>query len=75
MNKVRAKFHCTKIEDFDGGKTVKMIAVVGEAGEDAEFQKYTPAGSLEMQISDDTPAVHYFESEKDYYIDITKVQI
>lgn len=73
MKTVRAKFQCTSItEDQYGNKTAKMMAVYGSEGENADFTKATPSGSLEIQISGDVPAADFFKPGDKFYLDFSK---
>lgn len=72
--KVRAKFVCESVENFQGSKTAKLRAVYGTESENADFTKYTPSGSIEINITEDAPAANVFEPGKNYYVDFTKIQ-
>lgn len=72
--KVVAKFRCNSIEWFsqdpDGSRRVKLAPVYpgkDASEEDKAFWKYTPSGSLEMQI-DNPPAAGMFAIGKTYYL-------
>lgn len=71
---VRAKFECVGIEDQPDyeSKSVSFSAVINGSDENKSFSKYTPSGSLNLQISYETEAVNAFEVGKEYYLDITK---
>jgi hypothetical protein len=72
MQKVRAKFTCESVTEFQyGGREYKFRAVCqDETPENQRFHQYTPNGS--MAITVDNPAVK-FEPGKSYYLDITEV--
>ncbi len=74
MNKIRAKFYCNNIEAFPTAKqkVVKLRAVTSGSEENKSFSKYTPSGLLELNISDETPAVDFFQPGEEYYLDIIK---
>ena len=72
MKTVKAKFHCTSIEDTEWNKNVKMQAVVGNNGENKDFNDATPYGELIIGIHGDVPAATFFEVGEDYYMDFTK---
>uniref|UniRef100_A0A6H1ZPB2 Uncharacterized protein n=1 Tax=viral metagenome TaxID=1070528 RepID=A0A6H1ZPB2_9ZZZZ len=74
MKTVRAKFKCDSVSpEFDGGsKIIKFSAVTEGSEENKSFWKYTPAGSLEMQI-DNPPASSFFKLGKEYYLDFIEV--
>jgi hypothetical protein len=65
---VKAKFSCNSILNFQHGKTAKLNAIYGKEGENADFTKATPNGSIEISISEETPAVDYFQPGKNYYV-------
>lgn len=75
MNKVRAKFRCESVRPIGGGVVdnstvqVRLSAVTDGSEENKVFWKYTPAGTLEMQI-DNPPASDLFKEGQEYYIDI-----
>ena len=72
--KVVAKFRCNSIEYFSadpgGSRRIKLSPVYpskNASEEDKAFWKYTPSGSLEMQV-DNPPAADLFEIGKAYYL-------
>jgi len=68
---VRAKFDCVVFEENEGyeNKTVVMTPVVSGSEENKSFSKYTPSGSLQLVISNETEASKFFEVGKQYYLD------
>ncbi|GAB3511750.1 hypothetical protein [Emticicia fontis] len=74
QNSVRAKFKVNSLEHLEGGnKKVKLSAIYGKEGENADFTKYTPCGNTDMMITPETPANEYFEPGDEVYVDFTKV--
>lgn len=72
MEKVRAKFKCDQVTQYDGGAgEVKLSAVTSGSEENKQFWKYTPAGDLKMHI-DNPAALETFEPGQEYYLDIQK---
>ena len=74
IRSVRAKFVCTAVDGSEQEATVRFEAVTADGfdGENTEWSKWTPSGSMEMHVMN--PAVlPYFEVGKEYYLDITKV--
>jgi hypothetical protein len=70
---IRAKFRCWYVSKReDGTESVRLGAVVGTEGDNAEWSKATPNGLLEMVISNPS-AQGYFEQGKDYYLNIERV--
>lgn len=70
----RTKFIVTSINHYVGGREIKMGAVT--TGEhDKSFWKWTPAGSITVQLSDDAPALGMFEVGKEYHVDFSKIEI
>jgi len=76
MNKIRAKFVCTAIEDQPAyeGKLVSFSAVLDGSEENKSFAKYTPSGNLQMWISYETQASDAFEQGKEYYLDFSAAE-
>lgn len=69
--KVRAKFLCQHVTQFNGGsKEVRLTPITGTSEEDKAFWQYTPSGELRMQI-DNPPAAAMFEPGQAYYVDFT----
>lgn len=69
--RIRAKFVCNQREQLgDGSRNFTFDAVVSsdENSENAQFWKYTPAGSLSLSCMNDRVD---FEEGKEYYLDIT----
>lgn len=73
MSKVRAKFVCYSVTDFGKQKSVKLAAIYGKEGENADFTKATPFGEITMSIDNDTPASDFFKPMENYYLDFEKV--
>lgn len=68
---VRAKVKCTAITEFEGSRQVKLAAVYGKDGsENASWSKYTPAGSIELSITN-PDAYEQFKVGAEYYVDFT----
>jgi len=76
MAKVRAKFECVGIEDQPDceSKSVLFSPVINGSDENKSFSKYTPSGSLNLQISYETEASNAFEVGKEYYLDFTEAE-
>lgn len=75
VDKVIAKFECTSIEpNGDDGKEIKLTAVIGNDGENADFTKYTPYGEIFFGVTDKTKADELFEAGEEYYIEFTKAK-
>lgn len=74
MTKVRAKFTCNNIKNQPEYecKSVSFTPVTYGSEENKSFSKYTPSGSLVLQISNDTVASNAFEVGKEYYLDFTE---
>jgi len=74
MSQVRAKFVCNQITDSPEykQKLVSLTPVVSGSEENKSFAKYTPAGSVSLNISDETEAANFFEQGKEYYLDFTE---
>ncbi len=75
MEKCRAKFRCNYIsEEKNGNKTAHMSAVYSTDGENADYSKATPCGSLSITIDAGVPAIDFFVSGETYYLDFTKIE-
>lgn len=76
MTQVTAKFICTWVQSDLGqeSKSVSFSPVIGGSDENKSFSKYTPSGSLWLNISDETEAFNFFEQGEEYYLDFTKAE-
>lgn len=72
--KIRAKFKCNSITDNGYNKSANLTAIYGDNGENADFAKATPSGSLQISIDKDTPASEFFQPQQDYYLVFEKVE-
>lgn len=77
MDKVRAKFVCSKVQDQPDfqSQNVALTAVICGSEENKSFSKYTPAGNLNITISDNTQAFGFFAEGVEYYLDFTVAAI
>lgn len=73
MEKVRAKFICNSITNYGYNIEAKLSAIHSDNGENADFTKATPNGSLSITIAKDVPAFKFFEVGESYYLDFAKV--
>jgi hypothetical protein len=73
LNKVRAKFRCSAIEDspVNESVTVFFYPVTEGSEENLSFSKYTPAGQLILTISYGTPAHKFVKENEEYYLDLS----
>jgi len=74
MTKVRAKFECvgsTENPEYES-KSVTFSPVIDGGEENKSFSKYTPSGSLTLEISQDTEAYNSFKVGQEYYLDFTE---
>ena len=68
---VRAKFVVQNVEvREDGTGVVNMLPVYDGSAENKQFFKYTPGGSINLQILN-TEATQAFAEGKEYYVDFT----
>lgn len=65
---IRAKFHCNSVTDNGYGTNASLTAVYGKEGENADFAKATPSGTLQINIDNETKAAGFFKPQKDYYL-------
>ncbi len=62
MSKVIAKMVCVSVADAGSDQVVvKLEAVVSGSEENKSFSRWTPSASLQMYISNETPAGDFFE--------------
>ena len=66
--KVKAKFNCLSVKNWQYGKEAELNAIYGTEGENADFTKASPSVSLIITISNDVPASDFFIPGKDYYL-------
>ncbi|TDE53745.1 hypothetical protein [Flavobacterium sp. GT3P67] len=76
MLQVRAKFVCNGVQDNPQyeNKSISFTPVINGSDENKSFSKYTPSGSVHLNISYETEAVNFFEEGKEYYLDFTKAE-
>jgi hypothetical protein len=65
---VKAKFRCTSVTDNGYNKSADFSAVYGKEGENADYAKATPTGSLKISIDKETKASEFFQPQKEYYL-------
>jgi hypothetical protein len=65
---IRAKFRCNSITDNGMNKSANLTAVYGKEGENADYSRYTPSGTLNISIDNETKAVNFFAPQKEYYL-------
>lgn len=72
----RAKFICQKIEpsktsgEENAAVTLTAVTVYNDGESKSKFWKYTPAGTIQLWISN-PEAVKTFEVGKKYYVDFS----
>lgn len=77
---VRAKFHITSIELFSspsGSGTVKLTAGNDKEGDNIDWSKYTPSGSIQMMITNPDAFKVFmdaFNARKRFYVDFSEVE-
>lgn len=83
MQNIRAKFICNNVV-FDKQAFYPTMAQLtpvafdsnGEPNEENKsFAEATPAGSLEINISADVPAAKFFQVNREYYLDFTRIPL
>ena len=70
----RCKFNCESVTKFANGSKVNFRAVTHGSPENEQFLKWTPNANMELQLVNDEVAKQ-FEPGKEYYIDITEVNL
>jgi hypothetical protein len=73
--KMRAKFKCNSVTTYESGSITAVLYPVIEGSEENKiFWKYTPNGSVELQINNPN-AVGFFQPNKEYYLDFTVAEL
>lgn len=71
MNTTRAKFKVANIShDASGSARIILHPVYTGSKENETFWKYTPAGFIDITITN-PDAITVFEIDKEYYVDFT----
>lgn len=77
--KMRCKFYVSEVAQTAGagqapsGEILKMQAVIGTAGDNADWSKWTPSGSMSLHVTN-PDAVGRFKAGQIVYIDIAPVE-
>ena len=71
---IRAKFKCNSVTDNGTNKSANLTAVYGQSGENADYAKYTPFGSLAITIDNETKASEFFKPLQDYWLVFEEVE-
>lgn len=71
MNTTRAKFKVERITDGGTSKQINLMPVIDGSEENRLFWANTPAGQINLSITNPT-AAELFEEGKEYYVDFTK---
>lgn len=77
QNKMRAKFQCSSVKNYQGDfQEAELHAVYSSDEKDKEennqFSEATPSGNLKITISNPR-AINFFKPGKEYYLDFTEV--
>lgn len=71
---MRAKFICDSVTNNRyPGQEAKLSAVMGQEGENKDFNEATPAANLSIMI-DNPKAKDYFKPGKEYYLDFSEAE-
>ena len=74
---IRAKFSCWDVKNDEYGEHIHLEAVYGTDEKDNEennqFSEATPAGTLNMQITN-PGAKGFFKEGKEYYLDFSEAK-
>ena len=69
---VRAKIQVLSVTALsDTQSRMSAMPVCGTTGENADYSKYTPSGSIELTIDATTKAATFFAVGKEYYVDFS----
>ena len=69
ISKVKAKFKCESVKHLVGAKEIKLYAVYGNNGENANYAKSTPSGDINIRVDEETAAAEFFIPGKEYYLE------
>lgn len=73
MNKTRAKFSCVEVSRTnDDTWKILLTPVYSGSAENRDFFRYTPGGSIALQVVE-TQTAGQFREGYDYYVDFTQV--
>lgn len=72
--KVKAKFKCDSVLNYEHAQQVEMSPVHSNDGENADFFKATPWGNLKIGIDKSTPAFGSFVPGKSYYLTLEEAE-
>jgi len=72
--KVRCKFVCESVTNYEGQKTAALRAVYGTAEENKDFTQFTPSGQISVTVTNEAPAADFYQPGKNYYIDFIEVE-
>ena len=67
---MRAKYKIDLVTIYEGGETLKLLAVTNGTKEDNTFSKFTPYGTMEINVSNEA-LLGKFKPGQKYYIDFT----
>ena len=75
---VKAKFRVDSISKYyegtdNEGRTINMTAVIGTAGDNSDWSKYTTAGQLQMNVTNPS-AFEQFKEGGVYYLTFEPVE-
>lgn len=80
MPKMRAKMQIQSVEQFEHGEKLRMFPVCGKApfgpngeSEDNTYARFTPSGSLELQINNPDLAGKFKPGQR-FYVDFTETE-
>lgn len=65
---IKAKFICQSVTDFGTQKQVQLFAVTSGSEENKSFSKFTPGGTLNITVDNETKASDFFQPKKEYYL-------
>lgn len=73
-HKVRAKMVCSSVGKTGDTFSVQLSPVVGGSEENEQFYKYTPGGTVFLEVLSEETASH-FEQGQEYYVDFSKASV
>lgn len=70
----RAKFVVNSVLQMKGQQKVDATPVISGSDENKSFNKYTPSGRLELNITEETTAFDALKPGQEFYMDITPIE-
>ena len=74
LEAIRTKFKCHSVTEYEHGmRLAKLSVVMTDQGENMDFAKATPIGSMEIGIDTGNKNNPFFIPGREYYLEFKKV--